>query len=58
MVIAVAFSGCGPTVEDIMKKYNAYSEAGADANKAGVSLEVQEISLGTLSIINAIIVCV
>ena len=41
MIIASVFSSCRTTAEDILKKYDTYSEAGTDANKAGVSVQMQ-----------------
>lgn len=40
-IIASVFSACGPTADDILKKYGTYSDAGTNANKAGVSIKMQ-----------------
>jgi hypothetical protein len=42
LAATILLSGCGTTAEDILKKYEAYSQIEAEANKAGISIELQE----------------
>jgi len=51
MLITAVFSGCSPTAKDILKKYDANGDVSSDANKAGISLEVQDL-LGAKILIN------
>jgi hypothetical protein len=42
LAATILLSGCGTTAEDILKKYEAYGQIEAEANKAGISIELQE----------------
>lgn len=41
IVAVTGFAGCGPTAENILKKYNAYAESTLADNQAGIRLETQ-----------------
>lgn len=39
--MSLMIAGCGTNAEDILKMYDTYNEAGTDANKAGISIQMQ-----------------
>jgi hypothetical protein len=44
MSMIAILTSCGPTAEDIMKKYDAYGEVGVEQNNSGVSIEQQTMT--------------
>ena len=48
MIAAAGFYACGPSAEDVLKKYESHGEVDATANKAGI--EIESAAFGNLVI--------